>query len=51
MQGELKGMILSSLLKGEKDSNSIFNDVTANETEIKMPDGTKEKFNSTIKVH
>lgn len=45
MQGELKGMILSSLLKGEKDSNSIFNDVTANETEINMPDGTKEKFN------
>lgn len=44
MQGELKGMILSSLLTGERTSNSIFKEVSDNEYEYEMPDGTKQKF-------
>ena len=44
MQGALKGMILSSLLTGERTSNSIFKEVSDNEYEYEMPDGTKQKF-------
>ena len=44
MQGSLKGMILSSLLTGEKTSKSIFEEVSGNEYEYKIPAGENQKF-------
>ena len=44
MKGALKGMILSALLSGDKTSESIYLEVSANEYEYEMPDGEKQKF-------
>jgi|GEM_PF-2740190 len=50
MQGTLKGLILSSLVKGAKTSNEIFDDISNREFELNVGNGKKQKFtyNGTI---